>query len=89
MPTAEKFDSVPRPLGPPEATLVRRAKSYSDFYDAVTGFLAAEAKNGAFAETLDPPEHVDISKDSFEEFEPRLQQSSQDQYQWVFVRLHM
>jgi conserved oligomeric Golgi complex subunit 3 len=30
--------------GPPAATLARRAKSYSDFYDAVRGYLEKEQK---------------------------------------------
>ena len=29
--------------GPPKATLARRAKSYSDFYEAATGYFGKEA----------------------------------------------
>jgi conserved oligomeric Golgi complex subunit 3 len=39
---AEITEDAERPTGPPEATVARRAKSYSDFYDIVQAHLRKE-----------------------------------------------
>jgi len=37
------LEAVDEPTGPPEATLKRRAQSYSDFHDTVKAVLGKEA----------------------------------------------
>ncbi len=82
------LDKVEEPTGPPEATLKRRAQSYSDFHDAVKAFLGKDATpkekderytkkklgSGAGIET-----ELDFS-DWYHELEHELLNSSSDEY---------
>lgn len=71
--------------GPPQATLAKRAKSYSDFYDVAMSFLSKDVKT-------DKPCDVFLQEDlnaatratSYEDVEDEILAGSQADYQCVF-----
>jgi len=72
--------------GPPKATLARRAKSYSDFYEVAKDFLSKGAKTGKLQDGLEPLEDKlsDTSLGNpFEDFEEDVLNASQEEYQFV------
>jgi len=73
--------------GPPKATLAKRAKSYSNFYDAAVQYL------GRGIEELDPFDALETAesnefngyfKDAFEGYEDQLLDASHQEYQYAF-----
>jgi hypothetical protein len=72
--------------GPPEATLARRAKSYSDFYDVAVSYLGKEPKvqkpRDVF-ESLEIKTGASTVENRYEEFEDDLLDASQEEYQYV------
>lgn len=69
--------------GPPKATLTRRAKSYSDFYDVAMSFLSKEARTGprdVFEFNLSDPVAVSMTA-RYENMEDELLDESQEDYQ--------
>lgn len=69
--------------GPPEATLARRAKSYSDFYDVAVDYLQADAKEkpiDAF-DLFKRAENDSSSTSNYGDFESELLDASSDEYQ--------
>ncbi|KAL2052570.1 hypothetical protein ABVK25_007130 [Lepraria finkii] len=73
--------------GPPEATLIRRAQSYSDFHDAVKAFLGKDGagkeeekdKGAAKLEDVGIKSELDFA-DWFHDLEHELLDSSHDDY---------
>lgn len=83
------FEDVSGLKSPPKATLARRAKSYSDFYDAATGYLSKDAKQGQSLDVLEVLENKpseDFSQSQYEKFEDDLLDASQAEYQYVKVK---
>jgi len=76
--------------GPPKATLARRAKSYSDFYEVAMEYLKREAEQSNPKDAL---ETFDSKADKipfglhFEELEDRLLDASQEEYQYVSITI--
>ncbi|CZR57537.1 related to conserved oligomeric Golgi complex component 3 [Phialocephala subalpina] len=69
---------------PPQATLSRRAKSYSDFYDVAMSFLSKDAQTKA------PPDVLEVSEEKldavnltawYEDVDDELLDESQEEYQ--------
>ena len=86
----ELFGEASGQKGPPTATIARRAKSYSDFYDAAIGYLGKEAKQDNAVDLFG------ISKDlesgslfqiGYEEYEGDFLDASHAEYQYVFLAL--
>lgn len=71
--------------GPPQATLARRAKSYSDFYDVATSYLSKQKVPDRSKIVLD---HLSIKKISrtfnlqYEHFEHELLDASHEEFQY-------
>jgi hypothetical protein len=81
----ELFDETSGLKGPPEATLVRRAKSYSDFYEVAMDYLKKEAirsKSKDVLETLGSGVKSVPFGLQFEELEDELLDASQEEYQY-------
>lgn len=72
--------------GPPEATLARRAKSYSDFYDIAVSYLGKESKvekpRDVF-ETLERNTEASSVEIHYEDCEEDILDASQEEYQYV------
>ncbi|TVY78118.1 Conserved oligomeric Golgi complex subunit [Lachnellula suecica] len=83
-PILELYEEIPVLKGPPEATLARRAKSYSDFYDIAVSYLGNEHKveqpRDVF-ETLRSKGEDPAVNIRFEEYEDDLLDASQEEYQ--------
>ncbi|KAI9725041.1 MAG: hypothetical protein M1812_000317 [Candelaria pacifica] len=82
----------PEPIqnGPPAATVARRAKSYSDFYDAVR----AQIKNGSLKEKITTDGVHSMRNelefgDWYHQVEDELLEASQDEYQRYRDRLRL
>ena len=70
--------------GPPEATIARRAKSYSDFYEVATGFLSKQARDEKSRDALDiapVKQERSFSDFQYEDFEDDLLISSHEEFQ--------
>lgn len=72
--------------GPPEATLARRAKSYSDFYHVARDLIGKEARKekNSLREVFKVVEHNDYDLQfdfRYEEHEDNLLDASQEDYQ--------
>lgn len=78
--------------GPPQATLARRAKSYSDFYDAAMSFLNKEAQTKAPRDVLelngDKTDALTLTA-RYEYVEDELLDESQEEYQYVSTRSYL
>jgi hypothetical protein len=89
-PIMELFEDAPRLKGPPEATLARRAKSYSNFYEVAVNYLNEEAKAEKPKDVLDlfdsKVEGIP-SRLCFEDLEDDLLDASQEEFQYV-LSLH-
>jgi len=88
----ELFD-IPGLKGPPKATLVKRAKSYSDFYDAAIGYLGKEDTEDMTKDVFDVLENEKCQppwKSGYEEYEDEILDASQEEYQYAcFISLTM
>jgi hypothetical protein len=85
-PILEIFEESSGLKGPPMATLARRAKSYSDFYEVAMGYLGKELKGGNLTDVVEGLENRkdDVPFQSrYEDFEDDLLDASQDEYQYV------
>ena len=88
-PGHDVFDQIPLLNGPAEATLARRAKSYSDFYDAATSFLEKQPKTAKVKDRLEAflikskprTRHV-----QFDIFEDRLLHASHEEFRYVHLK---
>jgi hypothetical protein len=70
--------------GPPQATLARRAKSYSDFYDAAFGYLVKETekrKQSSFVHDLENAESEALYSPQYEDCENDLLYACRGEYQ--------
>ena len=87
------LDTIGEGNGPPEATLIRRAQSYTDFHDAVKAVLGQDAsvqekeKSGGH----DKHENIVIKSeldfaDWYNDLEQELLDSSHNDYTWVNSR---
>jgi hypothetical protein len=79
----EIFEEESGIKGPPEATLARRAKSYSDFYEAATGYFGKEAgkeKPKDFLEDFENGESEISFGGPYEECENDLLDASHEEY---------
>lgn len=86
MKTANDLFSAPKVTGPPQATLTRRAKSYSDFYEAATQFLSKQARIKGSEDPQDAlsrQRRTKATRTRFEECEDELLNSSQEAFQLV------
>lgn len=83
----ELYEDTASLKGPPKATLARRAKSYSDFYDAAVIYLSKETVTEKPRDAFALSENVtDVtSPDSgFEDFEDDLLDESREEYRSAF-----
>lgn len=74
------YEGSPDLKGPPQATLARRAKSYSDFYDVAMSFLNKS--------NTDEPRDVfrqenSIVRVGYEDVEDEMLDGSQEEYKYV------
>ena len=72
--------------GPPKATLARRAKSYSDFYEVAIGYLGKEVRGENLVHAVQDLKNTENDvpfKSRYEDFEDDLLNASQDEYQYV------
>ena len=86
----ELFEENSGIKGPPKATLARRAKSYSDFYEVAVEYLKREAKNTIpkdVLETFDSKADKIPSGLQFEDLEDELLDASQEEYQYVSIAI--
>lgn len=70
--------------GPPKATLARRAKSYSDFYEAAISYLGKEAGKEKLKDVLEVFENGEsqiLIGGRYEEYENDLLDVSREEYQ--------
>jgi hypothetical protein len=77
---------TPGPPGPPEATLARRAKSYSDFYQVAMDYLNKEARKEKPKDVLEIFENKVKGiplRLRFEDLEDDFLDASQEEYQYV------
>jgi hypothetical protein len=82
----ELFEETSGLKGPPEATLARRAKSYSDFYEVAKEYLNKEAKIQKTKDAFEiPQERLDnySFNSRYEELEDDLLDASHQVYQYV------
>ena len=84
------LDSIGESNGPPEATLIRRAQSYSDFHDAVKAVLGQDASVQEKGRSEGREEYEDIVikseldfADWYNDLEQELLDSSHYDYMWV------
>jgi conserved oligomeric Golgi complex subunit 3 len=80
----EIFEEESGIKGPPKATLVRRAKSYSDFYEAAIGYFGKKAGKEKPKDALEVFENgkSEISLEGrYEEYENDLLDASHEEYQ--------
>ena len=84
--------------GPPQATVKRRAQSYSDFHHAVTTVLGMDERRRRHNSTTHSPKYDEKTRqnlehavqddldfaDLYSELEPSLLESSYDEYTYVF-----
>lgn len=85
-PILELFEDTSALKGPPKATLVKRAKSYSDFYDAAVSYLSKYAEKEPqfeFFEDLESSKIVPCFEKTFESYEGELLDASEQEYQYV------
>lgn len=71
--------------GPPKATLAKRAKSYSNFYDAAVQYLSKDLEKISHFDPLEAAERVESNvhfEKTFEDCEDGLLDSSQQEYQY-------
>ena len=84
-PIMELFEEASGLKGPPQATLARRAKSYSDFYEVAMEYLKKEANQAKPKDVLETfgikAGKVPFTLD-FEELEDDLLDASQEEYQY-------
>lgn len=86
----ELFEEIPRLKGPPKATVARRAKSYSDFYDAAIGYLGKEAgpkKPFDNFGVLENGGSEALFEIGYEKYEDDLLDASQAEYQYNSLNL--
>lgn len=85
-PILELFEESPAPNGPPEATLARRAKSYSDFYHVARSYIHKEAAHKE--ELRSPLERAEsdaanlLFEDRYDALESSLLDASHEEYQY-------
>lgn len=81
----ELFEGNPGLKGPPEATLARRAKSYSDFYAVAMEYLKKDAMRSKSNDVL---ETIEFKREKvsfglqFEELEDNLVDASHEEYRY-------
>jgi hypothetical protein len=84
----ESFEGTPGLNGPPKATLARRAKSYSDFYDAAIGYLGKQAEHEKIVDSFEVSENTESRSPfeiRYEKCEDNLLDTSQGEYQYVYL----
>ncbi len=82
-PIVELYEDPAGLRGPPKATIARRAKSYSNFYDAAVTYLSKEAVTEQPRDDFDLSEIVSAMKSGnsgFEDYEANLLDESQEEY---------
>jgi hypothetical protein len=82
-PLMEIFEDNSGLKSPPQATLARRAKSYSDFYEIALEYLGKDAKEKPkdILEVFETGESHPSFEIRYEEYENDLLNASQDGYQ--------
>ncbi len=81
----ELFEGSPGLKGPLEATLARRAKSYSDFYEVAMEYLKKDAmrsKSNDVLETIELKREKVSFRLQFEELKDNLLDASHEEYQY-------
>jgi conserved oligomeric Golgi complex subunit 3 len=82
----ELFEDTSALKCPPKATLAKRAKSYSHFYEAAVSYLGKDVKKEQQMDTFEALESRDIVpcfERTFESYEGELLDASQQDYQYV------
>lgn len=85
-PILELFEDISALNGPPKATLAKRAKSYSNFYDAAIHYLGKDVdRKHEFDDFEAMKSHGPDScfEMTFESFEDELVDASHEEYQYV------
>jgi hypothetical protein len=83
VPVLELFEESSILKGPPKATLVRRAKSYSDFYEVAVQYFGSDAKIEKLCDPLEPTGTLSYTLlgTEFRDFEEDLLEESHGEYQ--------
>lgn len=81
------YEESPDLHGPPQATLARRAKSYSDFYDVAMSFLSKKIKTEESRDVFHQENASTIAKMGYEDLEDEILDGSQEDYQCVMSNL--
>lgn len=82
----EIYEEVSNTRGPPQATLAKRAKSYSDFYDVAVGYLGKKTLSDQISDSFDALERASdstLNGDVFEDLEDELLDESHDEYRYA------
>jgi hypothetical protein len=80
----ELFEDTTALKGPPKATLAKRAKSYSDFYEAAVSYLSKDLEKRQQIDVFEVPGSSEIApcfEGTFEGYEGGLLDASQQEYQ--------
>lgn len=83
----ELYENSSALKGPPKATLAKRAKSYSNFYDAAVQYLSRDVEP---LHPFDALEAAELNKfnsyteRAFEDYEDELLDASHQEYQYGF-----
>jgi len=89
-PILELFEDVLNSRDPPAATLARRAKSYSNFYEVAVAYATREEKKDILENGLDVAAGISMGGVPFEsrygEFENDILDASHEEYQYVHRR---
>jgi conserved oligomeric Golgi complex subunit 3 len=83
---ADLLEDAEQDNGPPQATVARRAKSYSDFYDIVTAHLKKEREQERDKQKKKPREHIKTELEFaewYDEVSHELVDASHETYQCV------
>lgn len=89
-PIIELFEDTSTLNGPPKATLAKRAKSYSNFYEAAVHYLGSDADKKQECDVFEAMASNDANpffEKSFESYEEELVDASQQEYQYVYIEV--
>lgn len=88
-PMLDIYEEEPVSKSPPKATLARRAKSYSDFYEVAMAYMNEETNqgatpNGSDAEREEP--RTPLFEERYSALEDEIVDGSLEEYQYVHIR---
>ena len=85
-PLMELFEDTSALKGPPKATLAKRAKSYSNFYETAVHYLGRGTEKIRELGVLEATESLEVEacfEKTFQSYEEELLDASQQEFQYV------